>query len=231
MGFFRDLKEATRRDQEELLALPFVRRAMDGDLPLHAYQAFLGQAYHHVRHTVPLLMATGGALPERHAWLRRSIAEYIKEELGHEEWILADLKASGADAEAVRRSSPRLAAELLVSYAYDTIHRVAPIGFFGMVHVLEGTSVVGATRAAVRLQASLGLPTAAFTYLRSHGDLDVEHVHFFEDLMDRIDDEGDRATVVRCAKTFFRLYGDVFRDLERELRAPVASETTAETAA
>ena len=45
----------------------------------------------------------------------------------------------------------RVATELMVAYAYDTIARGNPVGFFGMVHVLEGTSVSRvATRALQR---------------------------------------------------------------------------------
>jgi long-chain acyl-CoA synthetase len=51
-------------------------------------------------------MTLGGRLPERLAWLRRPVAEYIEEEIGHEEWILNDIAAAGGDAEAVRNSQP-----------------------------------------------------------------------------------------------------------------------------
>ena len=102
------------------------------------------------------------------------------------------------------------------STAYDTIHRRNSVGFFGMVLVLEGTSVALATRAAETIETSLGLPRTAFSYLRSHGDLDIEHVGFFEKLMDRLEDPDDQAAVVHAARRFYRLYGDVFRSL----RAP-----------
>jgi pyrroloquinoline quinone (PQQ) biosynthesis protein C len=101
----------------------------------------------------------------------------------------------------------------MVSYAYDTIQRRNPVGFFGMVHVLEGTSVNLATRAADAIQRGLGLPDAAFSYLRSHGDLDVGHVGFFEKLMNRLEPEEDREAVIHVAKVMYRLYGDMFRSL------------------
>jgi pyrroloquinoline quinone (PQQ) biosynthesis protein C len=217
MGFFRDLNAATLDDQEALLALPFVRRAIDGALSAQAYRAFLEQAFHHVRHTVPLLMATGAALRPTQEWLRPAIANYVGEELGHEEWILDDIAEAGGDQDRARISSPRLPAEVLVAYAYDVVHRRNPLGFFGMVHVLEGTSVRGASRAASNLERTLALPHAAFTYLESHGALDVDHVHFFESLMDQVTDPVDQAAVVHCAHAFYKLYGDVFRDLERFL--------------
>jgi pyrroloquinoline quinone (PQQ) biosynthesis protein C len=82
-----------------------------------------------------------------------------------------------------------------------------------MAHVLEGTSVALATKAASALQTALGLPDAAFTYLTSHGELDIDHTATFAQLMNRLEDEDDRADVIRSAKTFFRLYGDIFRSI------------------
>ena len=87
-----------------------------------------------------------------------ALDEYIEEEAGHDEWILADIAACGGDAEAVRRGSPSPATELMVAYAYDTIERGNPIGFLGMVHVLEGTSVALALLAADRIQDNLRPP-------------------------------------------------------------------------
>ena len=102
----------------------------------------------------------------------------------------------------------------MVAYAYDTIARGNPIGFFGMVHVLEGTSIQLATYAAAAIQQSLGLPKQAFSYLNSHGALDLEHVDFFRDLVNRLESDEDKACLIHCAKAVFRLYGDIFRSLE-----------------
>jgi pyrroloquinoline quinone (PQQ) biosynthesis protein C len=214
MTFFQTLQAQTEAQRADLIAAPIIRRALDGRITLAEYAAFLGQAYHHVRHTVPLLMATGARLPERYGWLRAAVAEYIEEEIGHEEWILNDLAACGYDKPAARASRPALATELMVSYAYDTVARVNPLGFFGMVHVLEGTSIQIADRAADRIRETLGLPKKAFSYLYSHGALDLEHVKFFEDLMNRIEDPRDQADIVHAARVFYRLYGDLFRSLE-----------------
>ncbi|MGV3741628.1 MAG: TenA family transcriptional regulator, partial [Burkholderiaceae bacterium] len=194
-----------------------------GKIARGQYVAFLTQAYHHVRHTVPLLMACGSRLDTRHNWLRTAIAEYIEEEIGHEEWVLDDIAACGGDAEAVRRSAPHATTELMVAYAYHQIERGNPVGFFGMVHVLEGTSTAIATSAAQAIQQSLQLPPTAFSYLNSHGSLDLEHVKFFEGLMNRLDDEADRQAVVHCAGMFYKLYGDIFRSLPANDRLSAAA--------
>ena len=213
MTFFHTLQDRTAAERDHLLTAPVLQLAVDGKLSLETYIAFLTQAYHHVKHTVPLLMACGARLPERHEWLRSAIAEYIEEELGHQEWILNDLAACGADPEAVRHGQPALATELMVAYVYDRIARHNPVSFFGMVNVLEGTSIALATRAASAIRGSLGLPPAAFSYLNSHGSLDLEHMRFFEDLMNRLDADEDREAVVHTARVVYRLYGDMFRSL------------------
>jgi pyrroloquinoline quinone (PQQ) biosynthesis protein C len=214
MTFHEQLARATAPDREFLLAAPVIQRALAGDVTRDLYVAFLTQAYHHVRHTVPLLMAVGSRLPERHAWLQESILHYLEEETGHDEWILNDIARAGGDRAAAAASEPSVATEAMVAYAYDTVMRRNPIGFFGMVHVLEGTSVALALNAADRVQAALGLPLNAFTYLRSHGELDKEHINDLGAILERLVDDEDRRAVIRCARGIYWLYGNVFRGLE-----------------
>lgn len=213
MTIYEQLLAVTEAERNELQSLPIIRAGASGQVSLAAYIAFLTEAYHHVKHTTPLLMACGSRLPEKYEWLRTAVAEYIEEEVGHQEWILNDITACGGDAEAVRNGKPRVATELMVAYAYDTIARVNPVGFFGMVLVLEGTSVALATHAGKALQQNLNLGKNAFSYLNSHGSLDVGHVDFYESLINRITDPADQACLVHSAKMFYKLYGDIFRDL------------------
>jgi len=211
--FFTRLNRETEAERNALLTIPFIVDGAAGRLGLPSYLAFLTQAYHHVKHTTPLLMSCGGRIPHAMEWLRNAMAHYIEEEVGHQEWILNDIEACGGDKEAVRSGEPDLPAELMIAYAYDLIHRRNPVGFLGMVLVLEGTSIRLATDAADRIQQALGLPDKAFSYLRSHGSLDLSHMEFYAKLVNQIDAEGDRRFIVHTAKVFYRLYGDIFRNL------------------
>lgn len=223
-AFHATLLAQTAEARRGLLSTPIIQGALQrGEVSLPSYLAFLTEAYHHVKHTVPLLRATRDALPPQHAWLVPALDEYIEEETGHDEWILNDITACGGDAARVRHGRPGHATEVMVAYAYDTIARGNPLGFFGMVHVLEGTSVSLALLAADAIQKPLALPDAAFSYLRSHGTLDQEHTGTFELLMDQIDDPADQAAIVHAAQAFFRLYGDVFRGLPLPQRAPAGA--------
>lgn len=217
MNFFAVLQEHTRSEREHLIAAPIIQGCLRGEVSLPSYIAFLTQAYYHVRHTVPLLQACKTALADPEFshlhWLLPALDEYIEEERGHDEWILDDLRACGADADAIRIGTPAFSTEVMVAYAYDLIQRVHPLGFFGMVHVLEGTSVALALMAADRIQQGLNLPAQAFRYLRSHGTLDQEHTAHFAQLVNALDRPEEQALLIHAAKNFYRLYGQVFIDL------------------
>jgi hypothetical protein len=81
-----------------------------------------------------------------------------------------------------------------------------------MVHVLEGTSVALALRAADSIQGATKLPDAAFSYLRSHGTLDQQHTRHLAELLERLD-HPDRADVTHRARMFYRLYANIFHEL------------------
>jgi hypothetical protein len=111
--------------------------------------------------------------------------------------------------------------ELMVGFLYDVIARGNPVGLFGMVNVLEGTSTALASVAANTIQQRLQLPTEAFSYLYSHGALDQEHMETYKQLMNRLDDSADKAAVVHAAKVVYHLYAEMFRGLPRSADAPL----------
>jgi len=213
MSFFDALQQATHKERQALFNLPIIHQALAGEVSLESYRAFLTQAYYHVRHTVPLMMACGARLPSRLEWLRKAVCEYIDEEYGHEQWVLNDISACGGDADAVRDGRPDLPIELMVSFLYDLIARDNPVGLFGMVNVLEGTSIALATYAADSIREHLELPDTAFSYLSSHGSLDLEHMKTYRRLMDRLEDPADQEAVIHASKVVYTLYADMFRAL------------------
>lgn len=219
MTFFERLITETLEGQATLAAVPQIQDGLAGRISRETYIAYLTEAYHHVCHTVPLMQAAKAGLDDAHAGFREALDEYIAEETGHEAWILNDIRHCGGDAEAVRRGPPRPATQAMVDYAYDYIAKVNPMGFFGMVLVLEGTSVQLATQGASAVAKSLNLGPECFSYLTSHGALDQEHLVFFQKLMDRVDDPADQAAIIEVAKGIFDRFAAVFRAIphDREL--------------
>ncbi len=76
MNFYNKLQEATKTGNDYLMAAPILGACMKGDITLEDYVAFLQQAYHHVKHTTPLLMATGSRIPESKEWLREALGVF-----------------------------------------------------------------------------------------------------------------------------------------------------------
>jgi hypothetical protein len=216
--FFERLVVETESEHQGLSQIPQITDALRGAISQKTYLGFLEQAYHHVKHTVPLMMAAGSRFSPEKESLREALVEYVKEEVGHQEWILNDIAHAGGDAQAVRHGEPNFATEMMVAYAYDYICRINPVGFFGMVFVLEGTSTALATHAADTIRQSLDLPQNCFRYLYSHGTLDIEHMKFFEQLVNRIHAKPDQDAIIHMAKRMFRLYGNVFRSLPRHAK-------------
>ena len=77
----------------------------------------------------------------------------------------------------------------------------------------RGVSTQVATQAADRIQQQLHLPNSAFSYLTSHGSLDISHMQGFELLMNQLTEPEDQQAVLHTARVVYRLYGDMFRSL------------------
>ncbi len=213
MPFFDRLQQETDAARQHVLSAPVIPAVLEGRFDIEGYRYFLEQAFHHVRHTVPLMMACGARLPARLEHVRKALVEYIEEEYGHDEWILNDIEVTGGDKETVRNNTPCLGIELMVAFLYDQINRGNPAAFFGMVMVLEGTSIKLATQMGRIVQTKLDLPEQAFSYLFSHGHLDLDHFQFFESLMNAIDDPQDQKDIIHAANVVYRLYGDMLRSI------------------
>lgn len=212
-SFFDDLVNATSAARNGLHATPQIQDALRGKVSLGTYRAYLIEAYHHVKHTVPLMIATLERLRPHQQWLGEALREYITEETGHEAWILEDIRNCGGDPQEVQESTPRAATLRMVDYAYEFVRTKNPVGFFGMVFVLEGTSTQLASLGAESLMNALGLPRDCFHYLLSHGSLDLQHMQFFRDLMDDVDDQDDRQAIITMATSMFQLFADVFASI------------------
>lgn len=219
MSFFERLEQETSGERLALYSVPQLLDGVAGKISRDTYLAYLTEAFHHVSHTVPLLTAARDCMDAGHVAYRAALDDYIAEETGHEQWILNDIARSGGDAQAVRLGAPRPATELMVAYVYDYIGRTNPMGMFGMVYVLEGTSIALATHGAGAVADALGLGPECFSYLSSHGALDQEHMAFFESLMNTVVDPVDQAAIVHVARRVFVLFADMFRSIphQREL--------------
>jgi pyrroloquinoline quinone (PQQ) biosynthesis protein C len=213
--FYDRLQRETAAEREAFLSIPLIQHALKSGVGRAPYLAFLAQAYHHVRHTFPLLaLAASRTTDERY---QDALVEYMDEERGHEKWILDDIRALGGNADAVRDGQAGPACQIMVGYTYYAIEHVSPWAMLGSVHVLEGVSVLLADRAADAIRLALKrVGDEGFSYLRSHGSLDQEHVAFFRQLVNGITDPHVQTLVIEQSRLFYRLYGGIFLELSQD---------------
>lgn len=206
------LLQETAPAHDRFISIPLVQQAVTTGGPLPLYIDFLTQAYHHVKYTFTLL-SLAAAHTKDEAY-EVALLDYMEEERGHEKWILDDIRALGGDAEAVASGRPGQACHVMVSYAWYAIEHISPYAMLGMVHVLEGLSVLLADKVAGAVQGALGIDAAkGFSYLSTHGALDIEHTEMFKGLVNSFEDEERRQTIIEATKVFYRLYGAIFEDL------------------
>ena len=79
--------------------------------------------------------------------------------------------------------------------------------------MLESTSTEIATTGADSLKNALKLPKNAFTYLYSHGSLDIEHLEFFKKTVNKIDDPIDQEAIIDVAQKTFKLFANVIASI------------------
>src|ERR1700736_6197620 len=100
MSFYDRLVTETTKDRKAFLATPTGKHAIHNGASRSLYLDFLTEAYHHVKHTFPLLaLAASRTSDERY---QDALVEYMEEERGHEKWILNDIRALGGDPDTVR---------------------------------------------------------------------------------------------------------------------------------
>ena len=214
MNNYQILLQQTEQERQQLFSSPIFLKLHHNDFTLNHYINFLKNAYHHVKETVPLLMLTGALIPHDKEFFRKSIVEYINEEYGHHYWILNDIKNSGCTDNVAIENSP-IDVQVMVSYVKDMIYQ-NPMAFFGMVLVLEGTSTKIATQAANIIKEHLKLEDNSFSYLSSHGELDLEHIVFYEKLINNIKDQKDLEYIIQTAKYVYILYKNVLENAFKE---------------
>jgi pyrroloquinoline quinone (PQQ) biosynthesis protein C len=189
-----------------LRADPTFGRIFDGTASRELYLRFLTQTYHYVKLTRTLLAAGARALrddadPTRRAFGER-FAHHEQEEVGHEQWVLDDIRALGADVAAAERAEPCAAVKGYVAMSTFVWESRHPIAIMGISTLLEGISekLGSSTARSFRERSAIPGIDEALTFLDTHGEADVGHMEEARAALRRITDERDREAVVSCAR-------------------------------
>jgi pyrroloquinoline quinone (PQQ) biosynthesis protein C len=138
------------------------------------FTAYMVETFHYVRFTCPLLQLFEDRVRADWPDLAEYLAHHREEETDHDQWLLRDLERLGLDAERVRAKPPlRETIGLVGAQLYAIGHAPARLGHLGYIYALESSAVPA--EAVDRLADRLGLPRAALSTFRAHGELDPGH--------------------------------------------------------
>jgi pyrroloquinoline quinone (PQQ) biosynthesis protein C len=208
MSFFIQLVEATDESRRSLEVLPKVKRMLERGLNRTEYRDFLFDLYHVVWHFCPAMANAASRLTDKHRLVRFHLYANIEEEKGHEEWVLNDIRAIGADAQEAITRPPSPPVQALIAFNYAYPERTHPCGILGMLYALEVISSVYGGRVAAAIGRALDMPgPEGFTFLRSHATMDVDHMAKLNRLVKEITDPDAQEAVVDATRVNFYLFG------------------------
>jgi hypothetical protein len=167
------------------------------------YPVYLSAMHAVVRASVPLMeaaarrcgqLASGDPLAEP---LRRYLYEHIAEERHHDEWLVADLSATGVAGSGLLDAQPGTLIARMVGAQYYWIGHHHPVCLLGYIAALEANAP--SPLLAEHLRAATGLPAAAFRTLHYHAVADAGHSDAVSALVDRLPLGAAQATAVNVS--------------------------------
>ncbi|HEY3182393.1 MAG TPA: iron-containing redox enzyme family protein [Gaiellaceae bacterium] len=185
------------------------------------YPEYLCTMHCIVRSSVPLMQA---AIARSHelegdpvaAGVAAYLSEHVGEEMGHDEWVLQDLEATGRDRNEPLHRIPPPSVAAVVGSQYYWIRHHHPVALMGHIAVMEGYPPT--VRLAEHLQVRTGYGPDAFRSLARHAMLDIHHRDEFLEVVDTLPlAEEHEALIGVSALHTIRGLIDVFEQiLERE---------------
>ncbi len=204
LSFFAELVTRTDEDRRGFETHPVVVAAVADGMNVERYRALLLELYHVVWHFNPVCAAAASRMDDDVQPIRHFLYAHMHEELGHEEWVLNDLRAIGVDRDAARAHSPSVHTLALNGYNYWAVDRRHACSVLGMLYTLEviasvyGGPFASAIREALLLDGDLGV-----SFIASHATMDAQHMAELRKIMNTLPDEAALLAVVESARVNF----------------------------
>ena len=108
----------------------------------------------------------------------QALADYLEihlqEELGHDLWLLDDIRTLGFEDQQVLKAQPCAASVTLIGSQYFWMMHVHPVAIMGYLILMEGYAPVAAQLEEIRARS--GAPETAFRCLMRHAEDDPAHI-------------------------------------------------------
>lgn len=165
------------------------------------------------------------ALPDDE--VARALALYLQvhleEEVGHDLWLLDDIRTLGFTEQEVLRTQPCAASISLVGAQYFWMTHVHPVAIMGYLILMEGYAPLASQLEDIRTRS--GAPASAFRCLKRHAEDDPEHLADLNRTLDAVDLSTEQARAVgMCAFAAIEGLSSMFEELMEDVTAGYQGE-------
>lgn len=217
---------AFRVHAERLWTSSFVRRL---------YPIYLSTMHMVVRAAVPLMRAAveeacaRGPDDKVAAGLVEYLTRHMREEEGHDIWLLQDLEATGNDPREPLSRIPSPSVAALVGAQYYWLRHSHPVSILGHIAALE--SYHPPAGFARQLSAQTGYPAAAFRAIARHEVLDTVHARELFEVVDALPLKRAHETLIGVSALHTLGAGidvleGIYAHVAVETREPISSAAT-----
>lgn len=205
----RELFENTvQQAAQQIRSLPWENRQF--------YENWLAQQFFLVQHTPRLLCAYALRVPLDNRSDFSEIMHHLKEENGHDLWLLNDLEKMGTSP---KNFKPLPSSQALIKSQYYQIQHDDPTSLCGYSQFLEYLSAVVAGELSSRVEKSFGKNTAVF--LKGHASVDVEHSEDGWKMLARLNPEQNAKVIENLnmtAKLYLRMFDEIAMAIPSQVR-------------
>lgn len=215
-ALFERLGEVWSGLEEQLAAVPILRRLAEGTVTLEDYRRLLFNLRQQVVDGSPWISRAASNFDIDHFELRTAAIRHAEEE--HRDYLMIerDYVAIGGSLAELRAGRKNVGSEALSGYMFHYADRPNPVGLLGAMFIIEGLGAQRAAGWAADFQRVLGLADNQVHFLRYHQDADSEHTGNLEAILTSgIIDDAAADEIVRCAEVVARLYALQLEELDR----------------
>jgi len=190
-----------------LATVPVIDRLLRGRLRIEDYRSLLLNLRQQVVEGGRWISRAASSLGAGHEELRSMFIRHAGAEHRDFLHLEANYIAAGGDPSLIRTTPKNIGSEALSAWMFHAASQNDPVGLLGAMFVIEGLGEKLARPWADLAQRQLGLPDAAFTFLRYHGENDGDHLDMFDRALAlAVTDARIADDVVRHARVTARLY-------------------------
>jgi 3-oxoacyl-[acyl-carrier-protein] synthase-3 len=202
--------------EEQLAAVPVLKRLADGQVTIDDYRRLLYNLRQQVVDGSAWISRAASNFDVDHFELRSAAIKHADEE--HRDYLMLerDYVSIGGDLAELRAGRKNIGSEALSAYLFQYADRPNPAGLLGAMFIIEGLGAKRAAGWASRFQEVLGLADSQVHFMRYHEQADTQHTGDMEAILTSgLVDDAAADEIVRCAEVVARLYALQLEELDR----------------